>query len=140
MREHDWTGVRGWPGYRLYRMEIDEQSKNLNLCLRRKKAGLKLVCSGCRQHVSTSRIQEVCERQIRDLPCFEYAAAVEVEVYWAKCPRCGFRIEKVAQLPRMAPYSKRFEEAAGAACQSAAARQVARMGLAETSVRAIDLR
>jgi len=44
-------------------------------------------------------------------------------------------------LPSKAPYSKRFEEAVGQACESAAARQVARhMGLAASTVRAIDLR
>jgi transposase len=44
-------------------------------------------------------------------------------------------------LPSKAPYSKRFEDAVGAACESAAARQVARrVRLAESTVRAIDLR
>ena len=125
----------------MYRMEIDEQTKKLKLWVRRKKAGLALVCSGCGQHVPASRIQEVCEREVRDLPCFEYATTVVVEIYRVKCPRCGFRIEKVPQLPSKAPYSKRFEEAVGEACQSAAARQIARrMGLAESTVRAIDLR
>jgi transposase len=58
-----------------------------------------------------------------------------------KCPHCGIRAEKVAQLPSKAPFSKRFEEAVGQACESAAARQVARhMGLAASTVRAIDLR
>src|SRR5689334_9037289 len=39
------------------------------------------------------------------------------------------------------PYSKRFEDAVGEACEGAAARQVARrMRLAESTVRAIDLR
>jgi transposase len=58
-----------------------------------------------------------------------------------KCPRCGFRAEKVAQLPRKAPYSKRFEEAVGQACERAAARQVARhMRMAASTVRAMDLR
>jgi transposase len=47
----------------------------------------------------------------------------------------------VAQLPSKAPYSKRFEEAVGQACESAAARQVAKhMGMAASTVRAIDLR
>jgi hypothetical protein len=47
----------------------------------------------------------------------------------------------VAQLPSKAPYSKRFEEAVGQACESAAARQGARLlGLAASTVRAIDLR
>ncbi len=125
----------------MYRMEIDEQGKKLKLWVRRKKAGLKLICSGCGQHVPASKIQEVCEREVRDLPCFEYATTVVVELYRVKCARCGFRIEKVAQLPSKAPYSKRFEEAVGDACLSAAARQVARrVGLAESTVRAIDLR
>ena len=66
---------------------------------------------------------------------------VVVETYRVKCPRCGFRAEKVAQLPSKAPYSKRFEEAVGQACESAAARQVARhKGMAASTVRAIDLR
>jgi len=122
-------------------MEIDEQGKKLRLWVRRKKTGLKLICSRCGQHVSAGLIHEVCEREVRDLPCFEYTTTVVVETYRVKCPRCGIRAEKVAQLPSKAPYSKRFEEAVGQACESAAARQVARrMGLAASTVRAIDLR
>ena len=122
-------------------MEIDEQCKRLRLRVRRKKTGLKLICSGCGWHVPATTIHEVCEREVRDLPCFEYTTAVVVETYRVKCPRCGIRAEKVAQLPSKAPYSRRFEEAVGQACQSAAARQVARqIGLAESTVRAIDLR
>jgi len=133
--------VLGWPGYRVYRREVDEPGKKLKLWVRRKKPGLKLICSGCGQHVSASHIQEVCEREVRDLPCFEYTTTIVVEIYRLKCPRCGFRIEKVTQLPSKAPFSKRFEEAVGEACQSAAARQIARrMGLAQSTVRAIDLR
>lgn len=122
-------------------MEIDEHDKKLKLWVRRKKAGLKLICSRCGQHVPAAAIHEVCERMVRDLPCFEYTTAIVVETYRVKCPRCGIRAEKVAQLPSKAPYSKRFEEAVGQACESAAARQVARrIGLAESTVRAIDLR
>ena len=44
-------------------------------------------------------------------------------------------------MPRKAPFSKRFDDAVGEACESAAARQVARrFGLAASTVRAIDLR
>jgi transposase len=122
-------------------VEIDESGKKLKLWVRRKKTGLKLICSGCRQHVAACAIHEVCEREVRDLPCFEYATTVVVETYRLRCPRCGIKAEKVAQLPSKAPYSKRFEEAVGQACDSAAARQVARrMGMAESTVRAIDLR
>ena len=120
---------------------MDEQRKKLKLWVRRKKTGLKLICSRCGQHVPAARIHEVCEREVRDLPCFEYMTTVVVETYRVKCPRCGIRAERVAQLPSKAPYSKRFEEAVGQACESAAARQVARhMGLAASTVRAIDLR
>jgi transposase len=50
-------------------------------------------------------------------------------------------VEQVAQLPGKAPFSKDFEDAVGLACESAAARQVARQfGLAASTVRAIDLR
>ena len=122
-------------------MEIDEQGKKLKLWVRRKKTGLKLICSRCGQHVPAVRIHEVCEREVRDLPCFEYMTTVVVETYRVKCPRCGIRAERVAQLPSKAPYSKRFEEAVGQACESAAARQVGRqLGLAASTVRAIDLR
>jgi transposase len=122
-------------------MEIDERGKGLTLWVRRKKTGLKLICSGCGQHVAASLIHEVCEREVRDLPCFEYRTTVVVETYRVRCPRCGIRAERVAQLPSKSPYSKRFEEAVGQACASAAARQVARqMGLAASTVRAIDLR
>jgi transposase len=49
--------------------------------------------------------------------------------------------ERSQQVPSKAPYSKRFEDAVGQACESAAARQVARrVRLAESTVRAIDLR
>jgi transposase len=111
------------------------------LWVRRKKTGLKLLCSGCGQHVATDRIHEVCEREVRGLPCFEYTTTVVVETYRVRCPGCGIRAEKVAQLPSKAPYSKRFEVPVGQACESGAARQVARrMGLAASTVRAIDLR
>ena len=122
-------------------MEVDEPGKKLKLWVRRKKTGLKLICSRCGQHVSAALIHEVCEREVRDLPCFEYTTTVVVETYRVRCPRCGIRAEKVAQLPSKAPYSKRFEDAVGRDCESAAARQVARrIGLAASTVRAIDLR
>jgi len=58
-----------------------------------------------------------------------------------RCPDCGIKAEKVALLPSQAPFSKRFEEAVGQACESAAVRRVARQfDLAASTVRAIDLR
>ena len=78
---------------------------------------------------------------MRDLPWSEFRTTVHIEVYRVKCPVCGVKIEKVPLLPSKAPFSKRFEDAVGLACESASARQVARrMGLAGSTVRAIDLR
>ncbi len=62
------------------RRQIDEPGKKAEVVgQRRKKAGLKLICSGCGQPVPASRIQEVSEREVRDLPCFEYSTTVVVE-------------------------------------------------------------
>ena len=78
---------------------------------------------------------------MRDLPWSQFQTTVHIEVYRVKCSACGVKIEKVPLLPSKAPFSQRFEEAVGQACESASARQVARrMGLAESTVRAIDLR
>jgi len=78
---------------------------------------------------------------VRDLPWGEFQTTVVVEVCRVPCPNCGVRAERVPQLPSKAPFSKRFEEAVGSACEGASARQVARRwGLAASTVRSIDLR
>ena len=139
MRDNDWTRILGWPGYRVWQSEIDEPGKRLKLWVRRKRGNRALICSGCGRRVQT--IAEIYEREVRDLPCFEYRTTVVIELYRVKCPDCGIKAEKVLQLPSKAPFSKRFEEAVGQACESAAARRVAwQFGLAESTVRGIDLR
>jgi transposase len=78
---------------------------------------------------------------VRDLPWGEFRTTVVIELFRVRCPNCGLRVEKVDQLPSKAPFSKRFEEAVGEACESASARRVAkRFGLPESTVPAIDLR
>ena len=137
--DNDWTRILGWPGYRVFQHEIDEKEKTLKLWVRRKRGNRKLICSGCGRRLETS--MDVTTREVRDLPCFEYRTTVVIELYRVRCPDCGPKIEKVEQLPSKAPFSKRFEEAVGQACESASARRVAkRFGLAESTVRAIDLR
>ena len=137
--DNEFTKVLGWPGYRVYRHHIDEKAKRLKLWVRRKRGNRILRCPSCGRRVQD--IHEVYEREVRDLPCFEFQTTVIIELYRIRCPDCGVKAEKVAALPSKAPYSKRFEDAVGQACESAAARQVARrVGLAESTVRAIDLR
>ena len=78
---------------------------------------------------------------MRDLPWSAFTATVMVEVYRVNCPDCGVKREKVPLLPSKAPFSQRFEEAVGLACEMASARQVARQfKLPASTVRAIDLR
>jgi len=107
LRKNDWTKILGWPGYRVYRSEIDEPAKKLKLWLRRK--ANKLVRCSCGRVVS--EIAEVYEREVRDLPCFEYRATVVVELYRVRCPDCGTKTEKIPRLPsrrRSASGSNRF--------------------------------
>ena len=86
-------------------------------------------------------IHELVQREIRDLPWSEYKATVIVELCRLRCPDCGPRIERVAQLPSKAPFSKRFEDAVGQACEGASGIHVARrFDLSPSTVRAIDLR
>jgi len=78
---------------------------------------------------------------VTDLPWSAFQTTVYIEIYRVKCQECGVKREKVLQLPSKAPFSKRFEEAVGEACESASARQVARrFNLPACTVRAIDLR
>jgi hypothetical protein len=51
---------------------------------------------------------------------------VVIDLCRVRCPNCGLKIERVDQLPSKAPFSKRFEDAVGLACESASARRVAR--------------
>lgn len=123
----------------MYRHQIDEKNKTLDLWVRRKRGNRKLECSGCGRKFQDAHDSN--ERAVRDLPWSSMRTTIHIEVYRVKCPECGVKVEKVPLLPSKAPFSKRFEDAVGQACESASARQVAwRMGLAESTVRAIDLR
>lgn len=137
--DNEFTKLLNWPGYRVYRHEIEEAAKTLRLWVRRKRGNRKIECSGCGRKFAA--IYDVAERAVRDLPWSEFQTTVFIEVYRVRCPDCGVKREKVPLLPGKAPFSKRFEEAVGLACESASARQVARQfGLPASTVRAIDLR
>jgi len=137
--DNEFTKILAWPGYRVYQHEIDENAKTLKLWIRRKRGNRKIECSGCGRKFSD--IYDTSERAVRDLPWSAFTATVMVEVYRVNCPDCGVRREKVPLLPSKAPFSRRFEEAVGLACEMASARQVARQfQLPASTVRAIDRR
>jgi len=135
----DWTKILGWPGYGVYQTEINEEAKELKLWVRRTRSNRRIECAGCGRRFEEAA--DISEREVRDLPCFQYRTTVVIELYRVRCPDCGLKTEKVEQLPSKAPFSKRFEEIVGETCESAAARRVAKQfKLAESTVRNIDLR
>lgn len=137
--DNEFTRILQWPGYRVYRQRIDEKNKLLELWVRRKRGNRKLECSGCGRKFADAHDSK--ERAVRDLPWSLFRTTVHIEVYRVQCPDCGVKVEKVPLLPSKAPFSKRFEDAVGQACESASARQVARrFALPASTVRAIDLR
>jgi transposase len=139
MSENDWTRILGWPGYKVYRHDLNEGTKRLKLWVRRKRGNKQLVCSSCGKPVKD--VTETYEREVRDLPWSEYKTTVVIELYRVRCLDCGVKAEKVPRLPSKAPFSKRFEDAVGQACENAAASRVARQfGLSASTVRAIDQR
>jgi transposase len=139
LTEREFTKILDWPGYRVYRHEIDEKARTLRLWVRRKRGNRVFICSGCGGRCT--KIAEIRQREVRDLPWRKYQTFVVIEFYRVHCPKCGLKVETVPQLPSKAPFSKDFEDAVGLACESAAARQVARQfGVAAGTVRAIDQR
>ena len=59
MSDSEWTKILGWPGYRVYRSEINEAKKTLRLWVRRKRGNRVLVCSGCGR-----RVYKIVETQV----------------------------------------------------------------------------
>src|ERR1017187_7302513 len=51
--ENDWTKVLGFPGYRVYQQEIDEEHQQLKLWIRRKRGNRSMTCAGCGRRVAT---------------------------------------------------------------------------------------
>jgi transposase len=113
--------------------------KKFTLWVRRKRGHGKIASSGCGRKFRG--FYDLSERAVRDLPWGEFQTTLYIEICRLKCPECGVKREKMLQLPSKAPFSKRFEEAVGEACERASGRQVAtHLGLAASTVRAIDLR
>jgi len=77
----------------VYRYELDEEAKTLRLWVRRKPVHRGHECGGCGRRLH--KVQDVREREIRDLPWSVYRASVIVEVHRVRCPECGVRVEKI---------------------------------------------
>jgi hypothetical protein len=68
--DNEFTGILQWPGYRVYRHEIDEKAKTLDLWVRRKRGNRKLECSGCGRKFADAYDSD--ERAVRYLPWSEF--------------------------------------------------------------------
>lgn len=78
MTERKFTKILDWPEYRVYRHEIDERGRSLKLWERRKRGNRVLTCSGCGE--LCTKIVEVREREVRDLPRRKYQTTVIVGI------------------------------------------------------------
>src|SRR5438034_10171643 len=103
MRENEYTKILDWPGYRVYRYEIDEAAKTLRLWVPRKRGNRQLICSGCGRKVTEAH--DFYEREVRDLPWRKYQTTVIIELYRVCGPQGGAKVEKVRQLPSKEPSS-----------------------------------
>jgi hypothetical protein len=70
----DWTKILGWPGYTVYQTKIQEEAKELRLWVRRKRGKQAILCSSCGRRFEEAA--DVSEREVRDLPCFQYRTTV----------------------------------------------------------------
>jgi hypothetical protein len=89
----EWTAILVWPGYRVYRHELDEEAKTLKLWVGRKPVHRGFECRGCGRHLH--QVHDVREREIRDLPWSVCRATVVVEVHRLQCPECGVLVERI---------------------------------------------
>src|SRR3954447_5522205 len=82
MEKRDLTRLLGWPGYRVYKYEVEEAAKTLKLWVRRKPIHRGFECSGCGRRVHA--VVAAWERDVADLDCFEFRVTVVVEVHRLK--------------------------------------------------------
>jgi hypothetical protein len=78
LTDSEFIKILGWPGYRVYRHEIDESPDPMTL-RRRKRDSRVLRCPSCGPRVHD--IQDIYEREVLDLPCFEFQTGVIIGLY-----------------------------------------------------------
>src|SRR6266566_3763028 len=64
MEKRDLTRLLGWPGYRVYKYEVDEAAKTLKLWVRRKPIHRGFECSGCGRRLHA--VVAAWEREVAD--------------------------------------------------------------------------
>ena len=83
--DNEFTKILSWPGYRVYRYEIDEKAETLKLWVRRKRGNRKIECSGCGRKLT--EIYDISEPPVRDLP-WGWPARVQRRGKWPDSSAC----------------------------------------------------
>ena len=94
MTQRELTKILDWPGYMVYRHEIDEKTRTLRLWVRRKRGNNVMICSVCGGRCR--KIEEVREREMRDLPWRKYHSLVVVEYFRIRCPKFCMSIKRLS--------------------------------------------
>jgi hypothetical protein len=61
LTDREFTKILDWPGYRVYRHEIDEAQRTLKLWVRRKRGNRVLICSEIGEIGDNDRLHRVAE-------------------------------------------------------------------------------
>ena len=131
----------GWEGHRIgsvQRFEAGEKGPVAEvwielLPLRRRR----MRCSGCGEVVS--KVHDIEERWIRDLPCLDAVTWLLVWRRRVRCPRCGPKLEALSWLARYSRVTKRLAESVGRLCAVASIKHVASFfGMSWWAVKAVD--
>jgi transposase len=128
----------GWEGYQL--SEFGQEVRDgQHWCVLRLEAtrDLPRLCSGCGRR--TTRIHDLQERRVRDLPLFEYRIELIVPRVRVECPSCGPKLERLAWLEPYARVTQRLADSVVRLCQVASILHVARwFGLDWKTVKELD--
>lgn len=131
----------GWKGYRVgsvQRFEPGEKGPQAEvwielLPLKRRR----MRCSGCGKLVS--KVHDIEERWIRDLPLLDTATWLLVWRRRVRCPDCGAKLEELPWVGRYSRVTKRLAESIGRLCEVASIKHVASFfGMSWWAVKAVD--
>lgn len=134
------TRLGSWVGYDV-KDEYLEDRAGVRWCVvhLQLKPRQQRCCSGCGTAVAA--IHDVVERQVRDLPIFEYPVELHLPRVRVACPYCGPKLEQLSWLEPMARVTSRLAASVARLCSVMSILHVAGFyALNWKTVKAIDYR